>query len=120
MSVSTRPEDGFLRIVLAGHYSFQEVLDLISNLVTSPDGGPSLGLLDVQASEELRTSEELRVLAAHLAELGAFKRLGVLADAISPRFGLARMLEVFAEDQGVTVRAFRVESEAVDWLAAPA
>ena len=116
MSVVTRLEDGYVRLLLAGRYSFQEVIQRLEELAGEQGAEPGLGLLDISASEEIRSSEELRTLAHRLVELGLFSKMAVLVDGSSPRFGLGRMLEVFAEDEGIPVRVFRAEADALPWL----
>lgn len=107
-----------LMVVARGHYGLEEVRRALNEGARSAPASPHRGMiLDVTASRENRSSEELRVLATDLArhrEAIAYRCAVLVSDSL--RYGLGRMLGAFCEPLGVTACPFRDAAEAREWL----
>ncbi len=75
--------------------------------------------MDIRRSEAVFSSDDLRSFAKFLAALPIpiAKRAAWVVSA-DLRFGLARMLSVFAENEGLELKVFRDTVEARKWLGA--
>ncbi len=75
--------------------------------------------MDIRRSEAVFSSDELRSFAKFLASLPVpiAKRAAWVVSA-DLRFGLARMLSAFAEDEGLELRVFRDTVASRKWLGA--
>ena len=117
----SRIEEGeTLFIVAEGKYSIAEVQTAISAaLKESKDIRGCCLHMDIRRSEAVFSSDELRSFAKFLASLPIpiAKRAAWVVSA-DLRFGLARMLSVFAENEGLELRVFRDTVAAREWLGA--
>ncbi len=117
----SRIEEGeTLFIVAEGKYSLAEVQTAITSaLRESKSTRDCCLLMDIRRSEAVFSSDELRSFAKFLASLPIpiAKRAAWVVSA-DLRFGLARMLSVFAEDAGLELRVFRDTVVARKWLGA--
>jgi hypothetical protein len=116
MPVTVARSESQIRFTLIGSYAFEEVLEAVTDAPLPPSTERRmLGILDVRQSEELREPQELRTLARCLAAPGVFSSFAVVAKR-AVHYGLARMLSVFAEQEGLELVAFRSEDAALEWL----
>lgn len=103
----------------SGNYTFQETYNNYKAALSDPKsaGGVNL-LMDVRNSEETRTSREMNLIADLFSKSPNFLgRCAILVSRESMvRFGLARMLSIFAEMQNMEFLAFYDEDEALAWL----
>lgn len=103
----------------SGNYTFQETYKNYKNALEDPQsaGGVNV-LMDVRKSEEIRTSQEMTLIADLFANSPNFRRrCAILVSRESMvRFGLARMLSLLAEIQNMEFLAFYEEDEALAWL----
>ena len=115
----TRSDDGVtLGIIAEGPYTLGEVQAVIrAGTADSPEGRDCCLLMDIRRSEStpspddlMEFAEFLSCLPVHVAARSAWL---VSADL---RFGLARMLSVYAEEKGITIRVFRESEAAREWL----
>ena len=117
----SRIEEGeTLFIVAEGKYSLAEVQTAITSaLRESKSTRDCCLLMDIRRSEAVFSSDELRSFAKFLASLPIpiAKRAAWVVSA-DLRFGLARMLSVFAENEGLELRVFRDTVAARKWLGA--
>ncbi|MGD9899268.1 MAG: hypothetical protein AB7T22_09100 [Calditrichaceae bacterium] len=104
----------------SGNYSFKETYNNYKTALEDPksDCGVNV-LMDVRKSEEIRTSREMNLIADLFSKSSNFRgRCAILVSRESTvRFGLARMLSIFAEMQNMSFMAFYDEDEALAWLA---
>jgi hypothetical protein len=106
-----------IRFTLVGRYAFGEVLEAVADATHATGAAQrTRGLLDVRGSEDLRQADEVRTLARRLAAPGVFAGVTVVVRK-AVLYGLARMLAVFAEHEGLERSAFRTEDAALEWLA---
>ena len=118
--ISRFEEDQTLFIVAEGKYSLAEVQTAISAALQESKGIRDCCLhMDIRRSEAVFSSDELRSFAKFLASLPIpiAKRAAWVVSA-DLRFGLARMLSVFAESEGLELRVFRDTVAARSWLEA--
>ena len=119
----SRIEEGeTLFIVAEGKYSLAEVQTAISAALKESKGIRDCCLhMDIRRSEAAFSADELRSFAKFLALLPIpiAKRAAWVVSA-DLRFGLARMLSVFAENEGLELRVFRDTVMAREWLEATA
>jgi hypothetical protein len=108
-----------IRTRCVGSVTLQEVLDHFDALQRDPGCPEHLDvILDLSGQVTLPEADQLRVVAARIAEVReiSFGRLAVVADRDS-MFGMARMFEVFAEANFSASKVFRTPDEAERWLA---
>ena len=119
--ISRIEEGDILFVVAEGKYSLAEVQTVITSALKESKGIRDCCLLmDIRRSEAVFSPEELRSFAEFLAALPIpiAKRAAWVVSA-DLRFGLARMLSVFAESEGLELRVFRDTVAARRWLGAP-
>ena len=106
-----------LRIVASGYYELDEVRRAIGQGASLEYAPHNAMILDLTASRESRTADELRALAADLERhRRAISHRCAIVVSDSLRYGLGRMLQVFSEGYGVSVRPFRDPDEASKWI----
>ena len=117
----SRIEEGeTLFIVAEGKYSLAEVQTTTSDALKASKCIRDCCLhMDIRRSEAVFSSDELRSFAKFLASLPVpiAKRAAWVVSA-DLRFGLARMLSAFAEDEGLELRVFRDTVASRKWLGA--
>ena len=116
--ISRFEENETLFIVAEGKYSLAEVQTAISAALQESKGIRDCCLhMDIRRSEAVFSSDELRSFAKFLASLPIpiAKRAAWVVSA-DLRFGLARMLSAFAENEGLELRVFRDTVAARKWL----
>jgi hypothetical protein len=111
---------GLVTITADGMIDFDSSVEVIRNLVASPEFNPRFGvLLDVREAAAAPTFEELNAFAELLSQLGFFKGRTALVVSSSSDFTKARQLGSFGEDLGLTIEAFTSIRSALRWLGVP-
>jgi len=111
-------ERRLIRTRCVGAATLDEVLEHFDALQRDPDCPEHLDvILDLSGQVTLPEADQLRVVAARIAEVReiSFGKLAVIADRDS-MFGMARMFEVFAETHFTASRVFRDGNEAERWV----
>ncbi len=115
----TRSDDGVLLTVVAeGRYTLGEIKAVIE---AATSDAPALRdcclLMDIRGSEALPSAQEVRDFAEFLGDLptNVVARSAWLVST-DVRFGLARMLSVYAGEKGITIQVFRDLDRARAWL----
>ena len=112
MSFSLHTADGIATIRIDNRPTPADVEQMISN----PQVQACKRRLYVFSDGMDLSADDIRHLARFSANLEhrAEKIAAVVLDDVS--FGLSRMFEVYREDEGTEARAFRDETEALQWL----
>ena len=114
-----RSDDGILLSVVAeGPYTLAEVKAVIGAATADapPDRDCCL-LMDIRRSEANPSPDDIRDFAEFLGNLPthvAARSAWLVSEDL--RFGLARMLSVYAEERGITIQVFRELDAARTWL----
>src|SRR5262245_58911819 len=108
-----------VRTSCTGATTLDEVLQHFAVLIQDPQCPEQLNVhLDLSDQTSLPASEQLRAVAMEIARI--VPRVRFLNCAIiAPKdamFGMARMFEVFAEQQFEATRVFRTKEEGALWL----
>ena len=115
----TRSDDGVtLTIVAEGRYTLGEIKAVIEAATRdAPAHRDCCLLMDIRHSDALPSVDDLRDFAEFLGDLPTHvvSRSAWLVSA-DVRFGLARMLSVYAEEKGITIQVFRDLDRARAWL----
>ena len=122
MPISYRIEknEGLLYLTVHGPIDPQQIIANSDKMLADPDYAPGMNMF-VDAREmdiSGANSGDLELIAADSLskrELFAPSRCAVVV-ASDAAFGIVRMYEVYSEDHPLTVRAFRNENEAREWL----
>ena len=115
----TRSDDGVvLSVVAEGVYTLAEVKAVIAaGTADAPPGRDCCLLMDIRRSGALPSTIDLKDFAEFLGDLPkhvAARSAWLVSEDL--RFGLARMLSVYAEERGITIRVFRESDAARTWL----
>jgi hypothetical protein len=118
MGVSYRIEKDVAVITNSGSFTNLDVEETLLALTRDQDCKPGMRVLFIDKGSNYNPPEHGPKEAAHI--------LGLLVPRISERvaivvtkdihFGIARMIEVYCEDHGVTFKVFRKEQAARNWL----
>jgi hypothetical protein len=121
MAISHVFANAAIWLKISGVVSRQEVSEGIFQAITDErfTTGSYL-VIDLQNTQTNFSSNDLRLLASFLKELGAKISSPIIATVSdSLHFGLMRMLQVYAESCGFEVKVFHQEKEAIEWLSLP-
>lgn len=111
--------DAFIVLVLTGEYSHDDMRVAFLAALPGPQAVSGGLLIDLRHSTAIRgrSSEEVASMSrwwTHHAE--RFQgRLALLASG-RVEFGMTRLAGLAAEDAGLTVRVFRDEADAFEWI----
>ena len=117
-SYTLDPSEGFLRVTLRGvarHADVVAVLDAIT------ENGTFLyprRLWDIRDCELDLTYDELTDLGEGAKQRDVPDSRGALLASKDVTFGVSRIHSVFRESENMSVKVFRDEAEAVQWLTA--
>ena len=118
MPVVRQFSDGRIEIALSGKLTPEELFGAFTGSLDDPGAPSGAGLLiDVTASDTLPPSQALRGIAKIIAQR-AEKLRGRMAVLVAHevRYGLARQLGAWLEQDGIDVRPFHDRDEAITWL----
>jgi hypothetical protein len=118
------PQARLIKTIGSGDVTLEEVEQHFRELVRAwPDGIPRLNvLLDLTTCSSVPGFRELRSVVSYIDASGGRRRFGRCA-VITHRellYGMLRVFEVFAAGKFDAVRVFRSETDAIQWLVAPA
>ncbi len=111
--------DGVVTCFAEGNYTFEDTFNNYKAALSDPRSAEGINVLvDVRKSNETRTSQEMQSIVDLFSSSPNFKgRCAVLvSEDSSVRFGLARMMSMLADSQGMVFSAFKDEAEALAWL----
>ncbi len=121
MSLTYELADGFLRYRVEGDVEYVEGMTVLrrglDEVREKSAGTPTAVLFDIRASEEARRAEELRGIAAVVAEYS--EEVGgrcAIVSAPGLYYGISRMFAVFAEELGLEMEVFETVEDAEAWL----
>lgn len=108
-----------VRIELSGTLQSKEIQQTVAALLSDPAFRPGTSILSNHVGlRDIATMEIVQSIIPLLEQVG--ERVGRCKCAVVvPRdasYGMARMVEVYAEKTPVAVRAFRTRDEAEAWL----
>jgi hypothetical protein len=108
--------EGYLRITLFGSVQHENVKTLFQQISDIDESISCRRLWDLRNCTLDLTSAELIGLATVAKELGLPDGRGaVLADK-DVNFGLSRLYRAYRESDNATVRVYRNEAEAIEWV----
>ncbi len=116
MPVEASIEDGIICIIGLGEWAVEDFFPVLSDAIEKLDESRPVGILfDMSEATIDRSTSQMKDIAKRLS---ALKRKGKLAvfTLTTIYFGLARMLQVFADESGFDVRPFYDKAKARDWL----
>lgn len=118
MPVQSRFDGPVLRLTPSGDYTWAQLRAAVEEAMKLPAfiAGTTMLMFDAAFARKTRSADELRDIAADLAELaGPFAAI-LIVTADDLRFGLARMLAAYAEHLGTDIHVFRSEDAARAWV----
>lgn len=104
----------------SGETSFLEWKIVMDGVLANPEYVSGMCVLsDRTSAASTPSSQDVRELVRYIAlHAENFSGCGVaIVSSTAAEFGMSRMAEILAERTGVDVRAFKLEEEAVLWLA---
>jgi len=111
-------------ITLVGKYSFEEPIQAVTDAIGDPQFHPGTSLLfDSRKSEAKRSAEDVRARAHWMVSLvpqGISARFAIVISSQLHQYGLARMLGIHLDLQGLILGIFTDFEEAMRWLTAKA
>ena len=124
MAITWQFRDSVLVITLVGKYAFEEKIQAVTDAMGNPQFhlGTSL-LIDSRKSEAKRSAEDVRAGAHWIASLvpqGISPRCAIVISSQIHQYGLARMLGIHLDLQGLILEIFTDFEEAMCWLTAKA
>lgn len=110
MPVELERFDEGVRLRLTGHYTLDEALALIgANL------DHKVFVFDIVKSKEIRSYDELIMLAEQIGSQGSVEKLAVIS-AQAFRFALSRQFTTMLNYRGIEAMAFQDEEEMWKWI----
>ena len=110
--------DRLIRVTAVGDVTVTENESLARELEQEPSASPGMRMLvDISRSATSMTNEHLRSVARRFRSVQAHG-IGPVAIVAGSDFtyGMARAYSAYAEIEGIGVRVFRTEDDALAWL----